>query len=308
MKRNNAILGFLVSLCLAGRVDALANRVFVSARSGNDVNSCDNINTPCQTFAGSVTQVNPGGEVIVLDSGGYGAVTITKALTIEAPPGVLAFIHPSSGDAVTVNAAGSDVVVLRGLTLNGGSGNGITYSGGGALHVENCVINGFAVNGIGFFSSGQLFVNDGIVRGNGVGIAIDHAAALAWIDKTRIENNSGSGGVNIFQGHAVVRRSVLSGNGSGLNAAGFQASQSAGGTFGFLENCILDGNTQGVIVFSSVGNSATIRVSNSTITNNTQKGINAGSTGVGTPTSSRVNNTLRDNFVDGFFVGTFAAK
>src|ERR1022692_4259039 len=103
----------LLVLCLAAASPALglANRVFVSARSGSDANSCDNILTPCQTFAGAVLQLNPGGEAIVLDSGGYGPVTITQAVTIEAPPGVLAFIHPpSGGDAVPVNASGATVV------------------------------------------------------------------------------------------------------------------------------------------------------------------------------------------------------
>src|ERR1700687_6218216 len=100
----------------------LANRVFVSQRSGNNANSCDNILTPCQTFAGAVLQLNPGGEAIVLDSGGYGPVTITQSLTIEAPAGVTAFIHPPSGDAITVNAGATDTVILRGLTLNGGTG------------------------------------------------------------------------------------------------------------------------------------------------------------------------------------------
>src|ERR1700693_3978704 len=102
---------------------ALANRVFVSARSGNNANACDNIATPCQTFAGAVTQLNPDGEVIVLDSGGYGPVTITQGVTIEAPAGVTAFAHPPFGDAITVNA-GSATVTLRGLTLNVGTGNG----------------------------------------------------------------------------------------------------------------------------------------------------------------------------------------
>ena len=97
----------------------LANRVFVSARSGNNANSCDNITTPCQTFAGAVAPAQPDGEVIVLDSGGYGPVTITQGVTIEAPAGVTAFIHPPSGDAITVNA-GSATVTLRGLTLNVG--------------------------------------------------------------------------------------------------------------------------------------------------------------------------------------------
>src|ERR1700687_5869016 len=117
----------LVALFIAAASPALglANRVFVSARSGNNANSCDNILTPCQTFAGAVVQLNPGGEAIVLQSGGYGRVTITQSLTIEAPPGVTAFIHPPSGDAIAINA-GSSTVTLRGLTLNVGTNSGIT--------------------------------------------------------------------------------------------------------------------------------------------------------------------------------------
>src|ERR1022692_2511377 len=66
----------------------LKNRVFVSQRSGNDANSCDNILTPCQTFAGAVVQLNPGGEAIVLDSGGYGPVTIPLPLAQEEGGGL----------------------------------------------------------------------------------------------------------------------------------------------------------------------------------------------------------------------------
>ena len=79
-----AALCVVVSAVTASPALALANRVFVSARSGNNLNACDNVNTPCQTFAGAVLQLNPDGEVIVLDSGGYGPVTI--AGVIERPP------------------------------------------------------------------------------------------------------------------------------------------------------------------------------------------------------------------------------
>src|ERR1700687_1863377 len=91
----------------------LANRLFVSQPPGNNATPCDNILAPCQPFAGAVLQLNPGGEAIVLDSGGYGPVTITQAVTIEAPAGVLAFIHPPSGDAMTINAGVSDKVIIR---------------------------------------------------------------------------------------------------------------------------------------------------------------------------------------------------
>lgn len=85
----------------------------------------------------------------MLDSGGYGPVTITQALTIEAPAGVTAFIHPPPGDdAITINAGASDVVTLRGLVLNGGAFVGITVAAVGTLNVENCFITGFGGNGI----------------------------------------------------------------------------------------------------------------------------------------------------------------
>src|ERR1700757_623419 len=98
------LMTLLLGICVTREAEGLDKRVFVSVGGGDNANSCDTIATPCQTFAGAVVQLNPGGEAIVLDSGGYGAVTITQAVTIEAPPGVLAFIHPSSGDAITVNA------------------------------------------------------------------------------------------------------------------------------------------------------------------------------------------------------------
>src|ERR1022692_2420029 len=167
---------------------ALANRVFVSQRSGNDSNACNNILTPCQTFAGAVLQLNPGGEAIVLDSGGYGPVTITQSLTIEAPPGVLAFIHPPSGVAVTVNAGASDTVVLRGLVLNGGAGDAIAVNTVKVLHVENCVIEGFGGDGVlGNAANSNLFMKDTISRQNGFGIIM--ANGQASIDHCRFEGN-----------------------------------------------------------------------------------------------------------------------
>src|ERR1022692_871613 len=109
----------LVALFLTPSAQAvLASRVFVAARSGNDANACNNVATPCQTFAGAITQVVAGGEIIALESGGYGPLTINKAVTVNAPDGIIAFIHPPSGDAITISAGASDTVILRGLTLN----------------------------------------------------------------------------------------------------------------------------------------------------------------------------------------------
>src|SRR5215472_11392756 len=111
---------------------AQANRTFVSGL-GSDSNPCS-LSAPCRSFAGALAQTNAGGEIAVLDTAGYGQVTITKAISIVNEEGVEAGITVTSGDGITVAAGPTDTVNLRGLTLVGvgaGSGNGITFKSGG---------------------------------------------------------------------------------------------------------------------------------------------------------------------------------
>src|SRR5215467_2941533 len=95
---------------------AQVQRTFVSGL-GSDSNPCSRT-SPCRTFGAAIAQTNPSGEVIVLDSAGYGPVTIGKAISITAPSGIYAGVSVFSGDGITVNAGSSDVVVLRGLTVS----------------------------------------------------------------------------------------------------------------------------------------------------------------------------------------------
>jgi hypothetical protein len=176
----------------SGAQATLANRVFVAAKSGNDANACNSVTTPCQTFAGAITQVSAGGEIIALESGGYGPVTINMAVTINAPAGIVAFIHPPSGDAITINAGSTDTVILRGLTLNGGAGNGITVSAVGTLNVENCFIAGFTSYGIHMLSNGRLNVTgtDITACNNGVLIFGSTGLVQASIDHCHLDGNT----------------------------------------------------------------------------------------------------------------------
>ena len=271
----------------------LPNRVFASARTGNDANNCASILTPCQTLAGAAASVAAGGEVIVLDSGGYGPVTVTRAVTIEAPAGVLAFIHPPSGEAVTINAGASDKVVLRGLTLNGGATSGVAANTVGALYVENCVISGFAT-GLAMTGEGQLFVKDTVVRGNsvaGISLAVPSGAAAASIDRTRLESN----GVGLMTGNgskASIRRSVASGNGSGVVADGAGAELDA-------DACLVANNAAAGIAAGPSG--GTVRVSRSTVTGNAA-GLQQSGSGV---LLSRTDNTVEGNTAD--TVGTIGS-
>src|SRR5882672_9726045 len=113
---NHRFFAFLTcAMFCAARLFA-AQRTFVSAANGNDANSCSRP-LPCRSFAAAIPFTDPEGEVIVLDSGGYGAVTINQSVSLISPSGVHAGITASSGNAVTVNAGDSAHVVLRNLSL-----------------------------------------------------------------------------------------------------------------------------------------------------------------------------------------------
>jgi hypothetical protein len=248
----------LIALGAASESQALANRVFVSARSGNNANSCDNIATPCQTFAGAVLQLNSGGELIVLDSGGYGPVTITQPMTIEAAPGITAFIHPPSGDAITINATG--LVTLRGLVLNGpgaggGAGNGITVNSVGALNIENCFINGFFGAGLGAGiamlteDTMKITVKGTTITGCGRGIQVTPTAGTlrVSVDHCHLDHNvMGYYAASVSPGKSKV--SAMSSTADG-NSVGWQCGDLTNGEdVLLLEYCGISENDNGLIV------------------------------------------------------------
>src|SRR5438045_8844983 len=104
-------------LLFATAILAQVNRAAVSV-NGVDGNPCSPA-SPCRSINYALSQTNAGGEIIVLDSGGYGAFTVTKSVSVEAAPGVHAGITAASGTAISINAGASDKLVLRGLSLSG---------------------------------------------------------------------------------------------------------------------------------------------------------------------------------------------
>src|SRR5580692_9910131 len=77
-------LSLLVSF-LADPAIAQATRTYVSG-IGDDTTNCSRT-TPCKTFPGAISKTAAGGEINCLDSGGFGAVTITKSMTISCEAG-----------------------------------------------------------------------------------------------------------------------------------------------------------------------------------------------------------------------------
>src|SRR5262249_44812805 len=136
-----------------------------------------------------------------LDSAGYAAFTVTQPISIVASPGVTAGISTFSGNGITINAGTSDVVVLRGLSVNnqGSTGNGIIFENGGMLHVENCTVSGFSQgSGLLPLSPGELDVKDSTFRSKVGG------ASAAIVDHVRLEGTDQTPGVGLFVGDAVV--------------------------------------------------------------------------------------------------------
>jgi hypothetical protein len=275
--RNCVFALFVTALLIGSSAHAQATRTWVSG-VGDDVNPCSRT-APCKTFAGAISKTAAGGEISVLDPGSYGAITITKSITISGI-GQLSGILGSGVTAVTVNAAATDVIILRDLQINGaGTGlNGIRFLAGAALHVENCSINGFksasagSGHGINFAPSGasQLFVKDTAIQNNGTGsngggiliIPGVGGSAKASLDNVRMDQNVF--GLKVQDNSTVtLRDSVSAGNAfSGITAT----SVSGGAVNLFLDNVAsVNNGTTGIL---SNGAVATVRVSNSTITGN----------------------------------------
>jgi hypothetical protein len=131
-----------------------ATRTWVSG-VGDDANPCSRT-APCKTFAGAISKTAPGGEIDALDPGGFGALTITKSITLDGGGGQVASVLVAGTNGIVVAAGAGDIVTIRNLRLDGllGGGNsnaglsGIRFISGKALILENDVVFGFATTGI----------------------------------------------------------------------------------------------------------------------------------------------------------------
>src|ERR1700724_3485425 len=94
-----------------------ASRTWVSG-VGDDANPCSRT-APCKTFAGAISKTAVGGEIDALDPGGFGALTITKAITIDGGGGQVASVLVAGTNGITVAAAVTDAVTIRNLSING---------------------------------------------------------------------------------------------------------------------------------------------------------------------------------------------
>ena len=242
-----------ISSVLSSAAQAQATRTWVSG-VGDDANPCSRT-APCKTFAGAFPKTAPGGEIDALDPGGFGPLTITKALTIDGGGGQVASVLVSGGtNGIVVAAGATDVVTLRNLRINGivsssgGGLNGVKYITGGALHIENCYIFGFTGDGIDVATTtpnAALFVTDTFLTNNKNGIEIAPTAGNVRSMVLRVHADGNSDvGILLDPGSGIGAGTVVNDSSAVMNGTGVEVT---GATL-YLGNSVIIRNGTGVSI------------------------------------------------------------
>jgi hypothetical protein len=296
MTTSRIVAGFALVLGMAATASAQATRTWVSG-VGDDVNPCSRT-APCKTFAGAISKTAEGGYINVLDSGGFGAVTITKGITIDGE-GAHAGILAALTNGIIINAPGKRVT-LRNLALESPSVtnqgiNGIRVLAAAEVHVEKVWIGHFSGRAVDWTAGagGEGYFNDVTLLNNtNDGIVVESGRLM--INRLYAESN---GSAVLVRGNAIatVRDSVASGNG-----LGFATSTTPSAVLN-VENCTATHNGRGL--FAAGG--STLRASNSMIVSNTINGIfNDGASTI----ISLSGNMVTGNAVDGTFSMTLGKQ
>jgi len=258
----------------------------VSAVRGRDANNCS-VTRPCRTFQAAHNRTNDQGEITVLDPGDYGAVTITKSISIvNGGVGEASILVSGGATGITINAGASGSVNLRGITIQGiasGGGTGLRFNSGLHLTMTNCVIRNHTADGLEFaptdLNRHNLSISNTLVAENGAhGIHVHSTSGgepriKATFNRVEVYGNSRDG---IF----------LNGSSSAALIAGTaEATVSAGnGQSGFSIDAELSLAAVSLIVVRSVSSSnhfgfnasgAFILVGQSTVVDN-QAGASTG--------------------------------
>jgi hypothetical protein len=291
-------------LMLAGAANAQATRTWVSG-VGDDANPCSRT-APCKTFAGAISKTAPAGEIDVLDPGGFGGVTITKAITIASEGAGEGGVLVSGTNGIVISAGTSDVVILRGLQIDGlGTGlNGVNFLAGAGLQIENCVIKHFTGYGVAISNStsnATVLIANTTITENGAGTTggvivqpTNGFSASATLDDDRLIGNlfGARADATLTTGTAAleIRGSDLSGNTfAGAAAVNFAGGSSTAGTAStHISDSTIANNGIGL---NANGSNSTLRIGGSIVANNAQ----SNTVSHGATLTSMGNNQIYDN-------------
>jgi hypothetical protein len=271
MKCTRAVLfaAPLALMIVTNPVEAQATRTWVSG-VGNDANPCSRT-APCKTFAGAIAKTATNGEISVLDPGGYGAVSITKSITIDGA-GTLASALASGVTGITVNIPAASTVTLRNIIITGiapptgtfGS-NGINFVSAGTLQLENVTIQDFRSStgrciDATVASGGDLIVNNSTLIGciDGIVAASTSNRLFVTLNNVRMQNMSNRG----FQANANVTATIRNATISNNNVDGVVVT-AATSFVTVVDSVIANNSNAGVNVAAG-----TVRLSLNTIVDN----------------------------------------
>jgi hypothetical protein len=190
-------------------------RTYVSG-NGSDSNPACAVTSPCRTLAQALSVVAAGGEVIALDTAGFGAnLTISKSVSILIPDGIYGAITTASGDAITISAGSSDVILIKGLNVvgNGTTGSGIVVSSGGFVSIDAVTIRGFSSGvGVQVLGGTDVFVARSTIRDGFTGIFVNPSSAghKSVVSDCTIENMGNEGIESTGSGNVLVRDTTVS--------------------------------------------------------------------------------------------------
>ncbi len=173
----NVLVIAIFTFAFASIAQAQATRTWVSG-VGDDANPCSRT-APCKTFAGAISKTATGGEINCLDPGGFGGVTITKAIAIICDIGTAGVLVSGTNGIIVNTTTVVERVHLEGLDIEGlGTGlNGVQIITG-RVTIRNCSIRGFRGS-----------------PGNGVNLDTTDAGSRVYIIDSQILSNNG--GVNV---------------------------------------------------------------------------------------------------------------
>ncbi|MDP9106112.1 MAG: hypothetical protein M3N49_09275 [Candidatus Eremiobacteraeota bacterium] len=271
--RFSMVIGLGLFFCaMTSAAQAQATRTWVSGL-GDDANPCSRT-APCKTFPGAYSKTAVGGEIDVVDPGGFGSISIGHSITIDGGGGYMASILVSGTNAVVINAGANDDVILRNIWMTGVADyvspglNGVIFQAGRQLSIEHCVIENFSQAGVamGTMNAARLVIKDSEINYAGAdGVVAASAGSVSSVSISNSQVTHTKTGNGVHAGPNVSMQVSYSTIANNINGDGLRAE---GGPFGNIqaENSTISENNVGVHAL----NGSTIRIGHDAITfNNT---------------------------------------
>jgi hypothetical protein len=252
------LLPFICAACqalLAAPAHAQSTRTWVSG-VGSDSNPCTRT-APCQTWAGAFANTVAGGEIDALDPGGFGALTISKSITLDGGGGQVASVLVAGTNGINVAAGATDIVIIRNVRFQGILGNGSNPSGAG-------------INGISFTSGAKLILDHVDINGfsaNCIVMANTNIATLNVKDSTM--ENCAAGAI-LISPSGVTANVMVSNTSMAFSRFGVRVNDNGKATV--FNSSASNGITNGFVAVS-VSAAAEIDISQSVIANNPNSGL-----------------------------------